>query len=86
MLEHDQSGPVGKRVGKRASSRIRAAFPPPAHGASERPEMLTLLPCLSDDFSRTLAHHFGDIQRAVGLVGNSDGPVHSFSLDLWEGR
>lgn len=74
------------RVGKRAWGGGAAAVPPPALGMSEWPARLTLLPRLGDDFSRTLAHHLGDIQGAVGLIGNGDGPVHSFSLDLWEGR
>lgn len=62
------------------------SFLPPAHSGSNGPARLTLLPGLGDDVSRTLAHHFGDVQGAVGLIGNGDGAVHSFSLDLWESR
>jgi hypothetical protein len=50
---------------------------PRSHSAT-----LTLLPCLGDDFSCTLAHHLGDVQGAVSLVGDGDGTVHSFGLDL----
>lgn len=43
---------------------------------------LTLLPGLSDDISGALAHHLGDIQRAVGLIGHSHGAVYSLRLHL----
>lgn len=62
------------------------SFLPPAHSGSNSPARLTLLPRLGDDVSCALAHHFGDIQGAVGLIGNGDGAVHSFSLDLRESR
>lgn len=72
--EGDESGPLG-RVGK-------GALLPTSTPA--RLAKLTLFPGLGDDFGRTLAHHLGDVQWAVGLVGNGDGPIHSFCLDLRE--
>lgn len=44
--------------------------------------VLTLLPGLSDDIRSALAHHLGDIQRAVGLVGYSHRAVNSLRLHL----
>lgn len=86
MLGRDQSGPVGMRVGKKETPQCAGSFLPPAHSTSARPTQLTLLPCLGDDVSRALAHHFGDIQGTVGLIGNGDGAVNGFSLDLREDR
>lgn len=51
---------------------------------SSLPAVLTLFPGLGDDFGCALAHHLGDVQRAVSLVGDGDGPIHSFRLDLQE--
>lgn len=85
MLEHDKSGPVGTRVGKRASP-VGRLLPSTCPQWVQQPPRLTLLPRLGDDVSCALAHHFGDIQGAVGLIGNGDGAVHSFSLDLRESR
>lgn len=54
----------------------------PAHSQVAQPPALTLLPGLGDDLSRALAHHLGDVQRAVGLVANGDGTIHGFCLHL----
>lgn len=43
---------------------------------------LTLLPGLGNDISGRLAHHLGDVERAVGLLGDGDGPVHRLCLHL----
>lgn len=43
---------------------------------------------LGDGVSRPLAHHLGDVQWAVGLLGDGDSSVHRLSLHLgtrWEG-
>lgn len=42
----------------------------------------TLLSGLSDDVGGALAHHLGDVKRAVGLIGHRHWAVHSLSLDL----
>lgn len=47
-----------------------------------RRKSLTLFPGLSNDISSTFAHHLGDVQGTVGLVGNGDGSVHSLCLHL----
>lgn len=44
---------------------------------------LTLFPSESNDVRRTLAHHLGDVQGAVGLIGYGDGAVNCLSLHLW---
>lgn len=57
--------------------------PEPALTYTVRPRAtLTLFPGLGDNFRCALAHHLGDVQGAVGLVGDGDGTVHGFSLDL----
>lgn len=46
--------------------------------------MLALTPAfgLGNHVSRTLAHHFGDVEWAVGLLGNGDCSVYSLGLYL----
>lgn len=56
--------------------------PPPPPAPPPIGPALTLFPGLGDDFSRALAHHLGDVQRTVGLVGNGDRTVHSLGLHL----
>lgn len=55
------------------------AFEP---ACSQKPAALTLFPGLGDDFGCALAHHLGDVQGAVGLVGNGNRTIHSFGLNL----
>lgn len=47
---------------------------------------LTLLAGLSDDISSALAHHLGDVQRAVRLIGHGHGAVYSLGLHLEKKR
>lgn len=44
---------------------------------------LTLFPGVGDDVGGALAHHLGDVERAVGLIGHGDGAVHRLRLHLW---
>lgn len=44
--------------------------------------VVTLFPGEGNDISSTLAHHFGDIERTVGLIGYGDRAVDSLSLHL----
>jgi len=62
----------------------KGAFLPcePACSQTAGKATLTLFPGLGDDFSRALAHHLGDVQGAVGLVGNGNRAIHGFGLDL----
>lgn len=43
---------------------------------------VTFFPGLGDEVGRTLAHDLRDIERAVGLAGDSDGTEHSLSFQL----
>lgn len=52
------------------------------HRGALRKLLFTLLPGFGDDISGLPAHHFGDVERAVGLLGYSDGPIHSLCLHL----
>lgn len=45
-------------------------------------QSLTLLPGLSDDIGGALAHHLGDVERAVGLIGHGHRAVHGLRLHL----
>lgn len=42
----------------------------------------TSLPGQGDDVGRTLAHHLGDVHRAVDPAGDGDGPEHGLGLQL----
>lgn len=42
----------------------------------------TLFPGKGNDICGTLAHHFGDIEGAVCLIGYGDGTVDGLSLHL----
>lgn len=78
-------------------SRVKCACNKPCsllstHFCTERKETVmfaivgdqtcTFFPGLGDDISSTLAHHLGDVKRAVGLIGHSYGPVDRLSLHL----
>lgn len=43
---------------------------------------LTLFSGESDDVCSTFAHHLGDVERTVGLVGYSDSTIDRFGLHL----
>lgn len=43
----------------------------------------TLFPSESNNIGRALAHHLGDVQGAVGLIGYGDRAVNGLGLHLW---
>jgi hypothetical protein len=45
-------------------------------------QSLTLLPGLSDDISSTLAHHLGDVEGTISLIGYCHRAVDSLRLHL----
>ena len=51
--------------------------PPDLSGARH-----TFFPGLGNDVGSTLAHHLGNIERAVGLAGDGDGSEHRLRLQL----
>lgn len=69
---------MARRSGKGAACLPRE----PALSQAAGKATLTLFPGLGDDFGRTLAHHLGDVQGAVGLVGDGNRAVHGFGLHL----
>lgn len=83
---------VKKKTKKKTSSELKAEF----HGydlklhisweCSGKQDGPTLLPGLSDDVGGALAHHLGDVKRAVGLIGHSHWAVHSLGLHLQKRR
>ena len=42
----------------------------------------TFFPGLGNDVGSTLAHHLGNVERAVGLAGDGDGSEHRLRLQL----
>lgn len=46
------------------------------------PGLRTFLPGQGDDVSCTLAHHLGDVHRAVDPARDGDGPEHGLGLQL----
>lgn len=50
--------------------------------ASVARTVCTLFPGEGDDISGALAHHLGDVEGAVGLIGYGDGTVDCLGLHL----
>ncbi len=49
---------------------------------SFKSSLLTSLPSKRNNISSTLAHHLGDVEGTVGLIGDGDGAIDSLSLHL----
>lgn len=83
MLQSDESAATHLAAGAGKAALAPTYDPSRTCACTVRPRAtLTLFPGLGDDFRCALAHHLGDVQGAVGLVGDGDGTVHGFSLDL----